>query len=154
MPTINQYCPLKGTWRIISQQGYSLNSFHYYIYIIFYILHSIYHEKRTVQGGQVHVALPKSFSWAPIPPPWLRHPLFLVLNGMTFEGQMRKLNDKYWRRGGKFLRDGAKFVILLWQISRYAPVYHIKDTRRFICVMVYQSYPSNPSLREDKQKNI
>ena len=29
------------------------------------------------------------------PPPGFWYPLFLVLNGMTFEGQLRKLSDKF-----------------------------------------------------------
>ena len=50
---------------------------------------------------------------APRPPPTLVIiiPCFWFLNGMTFEGKMMKLRDKFH----------IKFAPPLWLISRYAP---------------------------------
>ena len=53
--------------------------------------------------------------------------MFLVLNGMTFEGTMRKLSYKFriklvWGGGEKPLGVGRIFVCPPWQTSRFALV--------------------------------
>ena len=62
-------------------------------------------QKRTVGGGQVHVPPPPDNKGA-LPSPGFWYSLFLVLNGMTFEGKMRKFRIKFVL-GGRIFSNGG-----------------------------------------------
>ena len=75
-------------------------------------------------GGQSNVATLGDLSGAPPLPPLIfdTYPLFLVLNGMTLEGQLREISDKIseWAKFFQGRRNFANFAP--WSQSRGLPL--------------------------------